>query len=163
MREAIEISHVGFDADNLENHAVCVTNFDFDAVDEALGFIHQAPPPVREQAAELFRALASWCFRGNRPLRCGMVKFVAIVAGLRPEILQDRSGQDLSTELGITKQALTHQSLRFADAWGFHFARSRSKEGRERMAAARRGGPNRNLGANKKKAQNEATRSHHAA
>jgi hypothetical protein len=162
MREAIEISHVGFDADNPEhNQAVCVTNFDFDAVDEALGLIHQAPPPVREEAAELFRALASWCFRGNRPLRSGMVKFVAIVAGLRPELLQDRSGQDLATELNITKQALAHQSLRFSDAFGFHFARSRSKEGRERMAAARRGGANRNHG--KQKACNEATRSHHAA
>jgi hypothetical protein len=162
MRDSIEISHVAFDLDDPEHHqAVGVTSFDFDAVDEALGFIHKARPSAREEAAELFRNLATWCFVGNRPLRCGMVKFIAIIAGLRPELLQDRSGQDLAAELGVTKQSLAHQSLLFSDAWGIKFARSRSKEGREHMRNSRLGGPCRNRG--KEKAQNEAITTHPTA
>jgi hypothetical protein len=73
-----------------------------------------------------------------------VVKFVTIISGLRPELLGDRPGIDLAAELGISKQALTRQSLRFQDAFNIKFSRSRSKDQRERMAAARRGGPNRN-------------------
>ena len=142
--------HVAFDFDNAEHHqAIGTTEFDYEQVfndlDEGLDFIHKTPPTAREQAAELFRSLATWCFRGQR-LRPAMTKFVAIISGLRPDLLADRTGGDLARELGITKQALTRQSLRFQDAWHIKFARSRSKEGRARMATARRGGPNRNLG-----------------
>jgi hypothetical protein len=122
-------------------------DFDFDAVDEALGLIHRTPPQAREQAAELFRALTAWCFKDGRPLRSAMVKWIAIISGLRPDLLENRSGRELAEELGVSKQALTHQSVRFSDAWQIQFARGRLKESRERMAAARRGGPNRNTGA----------------
>lgn len=118
--------------------------FDFDGIDEALGFIHRTPPQAREQAAELFRNLTAWCFTDGQPLRAALVKWIAIVSGLRPDLLENRSGRELAAELGVTKQALSRQAIRFCDAWQIQFARCRLKESRERMAAARRGGPNRN-------------------
>jgi hypothetical protein len=135
--------HVAFDTD--AHGAIQTTEFDFDAVDEALGFVHQSPPEAREQAAELFRNLMAWCFADGRPLRASMVRFTAICAGLRPDLLDNKTGHELALELNVTKQAMSRQAVRFEDAFGFKFARSRSKESRQRMAAARRGGPNRNL------------------
>ena len=133
--------HTAFDP---ETHgAIQTVDFNFDDVDEALGYIHHSPPSAREQAAELFRNLATWCFRGQQ-LRPGLVKLIAVISGLRPDLLDNRTEPDLARELGVTKQALSRQSLKFQDAWRIKFARSRSKEGREHMAAARRGGPNRN-------------------
>ena len=140
--------HVAFDASHEVMQSV---DFNFDGVDEALGFIHRSPPQAREQAAELFRELMTWCFSGNMSLRSSLVKFTAIACGLRPDLLGNRSGRELATELGITKQGLSRQSVKFEDAWGIQFSRGRLKESRERMAAARRGGPNRN------------TRPHHPA
>jgi hypothetical protein len=133
--------HVAFD----ESHEVMQSvDFNFDGVDEALGFIHRSPPESREQAAELFRQLAAWCFPGNQPLRSAMVKFTAIVSGLRPELLDNRGGSELAAELGVTKQALSAASVKFSDAFGIQFSRGRLPEARQRMADARLGGPNRN-------------------
>ena len=131
-----------------EPEAVMTENFDYEKVyddlDGPLKLIRQASPSARKEVAELFRVLATWCFPGRGRLHPAVVKFISIVAGLRPELLGDRSGADLALELGVTKQALTRQSLRFQDAFNIKFSRSRSKDQRGRMAAARRGGPNRN-------------------
>jgi hypothetical protein len=127
---------------------IMTTDFDceqvFSDLDEPLALIRKASPSARKEAAELFRALAAWCFSGHCQLHPAVVKFVAIISGLRPDLLGDRPGIDLAAELGVSKQALTRQSLRFQDAFNIKFSRSRSKDQRERMAAARRGGPNRN-------------------
>ena len=131
-----------------DHEAVMTTDFDceqvFHDIDEPLNLIRKARPSSRKEAAELFRVLATWCFPGRGRLHPAVVKFVTIISGLRPELLGDRPGIDLAAELGISKQALTRQSLRFQDAFNIKFSRSRSKDQRERMAAARRGGPNRN-------------------
>jgi hypothetical protein len=159
-RESFETSHVTFD--ETHHQFVGTENFDFDAVDEALGFIAEAPPSAREQAAELLRRLLTWCFNHRGSLRSALIRFTAISAGLRPDLLENRSGRELASALGVTKQAFAHASLKFSDAFGIKFARSRSKEDREHMRAARLGGPCRNHG--KERARKyEATRSHHAA
>src|ERR1017187_1941453 len=142
--------HIGFDLDNSDHlSAVGTVDFPYEQVfndlDEGLGFIHKTPPPARELTGELFRNLATGCFKAQQ-LRPAMVKFIAIIAGLRPDLLADRTGGDLANELGVSRQALTRQSLRFQDAWRIKFARSRSKAGREHMARSRRGGPNHNFG-----------------
>jgi len=138
-----EQEHVAYDA--ATHSSIHTVDFNFDAVDEALGYIEQAPPSAREEAALLFRRLASWCFADKRPLKSSMVRLMAIFAGLRPELLDNRSGRELADELQISKQALAHQAVRFADAFQFRFARGRSKEARARMSLARIGGPNRNV------------------
>jgi hypothetical protein len=167
MREAIEISKVAFDADDPTHHrAMGVTEFDFEQVfkdlDEAAELISETPPTVRELAGELFRQVAAFCFRGDKPLRIATAKFAVIIAGLRPEVLGDRSLAEIGAELHLTKQSMSNHSRKFSDAFKVRFQRSRSFESREHMRAARLGGPCRNHG--KERARNEAfTRSHHAA
>jgi hypothetical protein len=137
--------HAGWEDDD-EHKLVPTIEFNFDDVDAALGIIHAAPRDARTQAAELFRQLLIWCFAGNPLLRTALVKFTTIAAGLRPEILDDRTMTELAMEIGVTKQAMSKQATNFSDAFGIKFGRGRSKESRARMADARRGGPPRNFG-----------------
>ena len=140
------IEHVAFDSDNHEHAtAIGTCDFDFEAVDQALGFIRKARPSARQEAAELFRQLATWCFQGDKPLRVAAMKFSVIASGLRPELLGDRTMGEIATEFNCTKQNLAHQAAKFQDAFGIKFARCRSKEAREHMRKARIGGPNRNV------------------
>jgi hypothetical protein len=134
--------HVGFDD---HHQLIRTTDFSFNDVDAALGFIHQSPPEARELAAEMFRQIMDWCFRSNRSLRVATAKFSVIAGGLRPNLLGDRTMDQIASELGVTKQLLSHYSLKFSDAFQLKFARSRSAEAREHMATARRGGPARNI------------------
>ena len=133
----------------------------FSDLDEPLKAIREARPLARQEAAELFRELMTWCFSGNRSLRTALVKFVAIVSGIRPELLADRNGKSLSEELHVSKQALSHQAVAFENAWNVKFSRCRSKEAREHMRKARLGGRNHNLG--KQKAHDEAITTHPTA
>jgi hypothetical protein len=149
--------HVAFDSDNHEHAtAIGTTDFDFEQVfadlDEPLKAIRKARPSARQEAAELFRQLATWCFQGGKPLRVATMKFAVIIGGLRADLLGSRTMTEVAIELGCTKQNLAHQSVKFEDAFGIKFSRCRSKEAREHMATARRGGPNRNT----KKAHDES-------
>jgi hypothetical protein len=143
--------HIGFSVE--EHGAIQTVDFDFEAVDEALGFVRKARPTARQEAGELFRELANWCFGGKRSVRGALVKFVAICAGLRPELLDDRNGKDLAKEIGCTKQALSHQAVRFENAFQIKFARARSVEARRHMRERRLGGINHYLGKQKAKTQ----------
>jgi hypothetical protein len=135
--------HAGWEG---EHELVPSVEFNYDSVEEALGIIRAVPRDARAQAAEVLRQLMAWCFKGDPPLRSALVKFTMIVAGLRPEILGNRTMKELAIEIGITKQGMSKQSVNFQDAFGIQFSRSRSKEGRDHMADARRGGPPRNFG-----------------
>jgi hypothetical protein len=141
MRQMPE--HLAFAEDH--HQLIGSVDFNFDDVDEALGFIRKASPSAREEAACLVRELMTWCYRGNRPLRAAAVKLACVASGLRPDMLGDRTLGEIAAEFGISKQGMAAQSRRFSDAFGFKFARSRSTESRAKMAAARRGGPNRNI------------------
>ena len=126
-----------------EDGAVPAVEFSFEEVDTLLGTIHETPPAARAQAAELFRQIMAWCFAGNPPLRTALVKVVSVTAGLRPELLGDRTMQELATEIGVTKQAMSKSMLTFGDEFNFHFTRGRSPQAREKMSAAMMGNDHR--------------------
>jgi hypothetical protein len=137
----IEQDHAAFDASGV---VVQTTHFDFDEVDRALGLVEIAPIEARQQAAELVRELFVWCFKSNKrhaPLRTASARFAVIAAGLRPDLLSDDSQTELAQRLGMTKAALSKASVRFQDAFGIKFSRSRSLSARASMRARRLGGP----------------------
>jgi hypothetical protein len=118
------------------------TDFDYDAVDEALRFVEAAPADARAQAGEVIRQVFAYCFgRGN--LTAAAAKFAVIGAGLRPDVLDDATQTDLANRLGLTKAALSKASVKFQSAFGVKFSRSRSLSARAKMRARRTGGPDR--------------------
>lgn len=115
-------------------------NFDFDALDEALGFVEAAQPSAREQAGELVRQLFAYCFKARAKvnLKTAAAKFAMIGAGLRPDdALHNASQTELAAQLGLTKAAMSKASVKFQSAFAIKFARSRSLSGRAKMRAAR--------------------------
>jgi hypothetical protein len=131
-----------------ENYAELTqtSDFNFDDIDTALGLVEEAPPAARAQAGELVRQIFAYCFKsrqGKPNLKTAAAKLAAIGAGLRPDAFDDATQGELAAQLGLTKAALSKTSVKFQDAFGIKFARSRSKEARQRMAAKRLGGPDR--------------------
>jgi hypothetical protein len=126
-----------------EDGAVPAVEFSFDEIDALLGTIHKTPRDARKQAAELFRQIMAWCFAGNPPLQTALVKVVSVTAGLRPELLGDRTLEELAKKIGVTKQAMSKSMLTFGDEFNFHFTRGRSQKARENMAAAMTGNQHR--------------------
>lgn len=132
--QAIEAGEDGF-------HIVGRVEFPFDDIDAALGVVEAAAPDSRQEAAHVLRELVTWCFQthARHGLRTATVRFTAITAGLRPDILSDRTLEDLAVEVGCTKANLSKACLKFADAFGVKFARSRSRTARSHMARAATG------------------------
>ena len=139
----VEQDHVAFDHGELTQS----TDFDFDEIDRALGLVADAPPDARQQAGELVRQIFAYCFKSKRKLnlRTAAAKLAVIGAGLRPDALADESQTELAASLGLSKAALSKASVKFQDAFGVKFSRSRSSAARAAMRAARlaQGGVNR--------------------
>jgi hypothetical protein len=131
----VEQDHVAFADGELTQS----TDFDYAEVDRALGLVEAAPPDARQQAGELVRQIFTYCFQSKRKLnlRTAAAKLAVIGAGLRPDALADESQTELAASLGLTKAALSKASVKFQDAFGVKFQRSRSSAARAHMAAAR--------------------------
>lgn len=111
-------------------------SFDFSEIDSALGAIEDAPEDARAQAAELVRQLFAWIWSGRAPVHAAMVRFAALSAGLRPELLDHKSYREIGAQLNCTRQNLSKAAVQFQEAFRMKFARSRSERGRRNMSRA---------------------------
>lgn len=119
-------------------HCVSVTKFDFEKIDESLGFIDETEPDVRNLAARLFAELMDWIWgsEGTTPIRTAMIRFTVLTSGLRPELLGDRSFSGIAEELNVTKQAVSKHGRIFSEKFDFKFARQRPAGAVENMSRA---------------------------
>lgn len=131
----VEQDHVAFADGELTQS----TDFDYAEIDRALGLVEAAPPDARQQAGEVLRQIFAYCFQSKRKLnlRTAAAKLAVIGAGLRPDALADESQTELAASLGLTKAALSKASVKFQDAFGIKFSRSRSSDARAAMRASR--------------------------
>jgi hypothetical protein len=133
-----------------EDHAaVCVggveqiSDFNFEDIDIALGAIEDASPNVRADAAVLFATVLGWIWTPGS-IKTAMIKMSALTAGLNPDYLGNKSYEEIATELGATKQAISKAALSFSDKFGVRWFRSRGDEERENMRLSQLGhGPRR--------------------
>lgn len=145
----VEQDHAGF----ADGELVQAQEFDFAAVDEALGLVESTPPDARQQAGEVLRELFQFCFGtqrkklGAKELKTAAMRFAVIVSSLRPDVCNQATHGELAKHLGRTKAAASKALVAFEDRHGIQFARSRRADGRAAMRAARlaQGGVNRNL------------------
>lgn len=123
-------------------HFEAVEDFNFDAVDEALGHIITTPDDSRAIAADLLSKLLVWTWSKPSSSRAALVKFTALSGGLRPDLLENRTYLELAKECGVSKAAISKSAVLFQRAFGIHFARSRTDEARRHMAAKQVGHAN---------------------
>lgn len=139
--------HPGF-AWTDDSERVPVAQFDYDAVDAALGNAapldaDDAPPRASDRRAAAAEGLASvlaWACE-VQTIHAMTVRFVAMVAAVRPELLNGKTYKQLAAELHCTKQNISKTVVRFERKFGFKSVRTRPLSGRENMRRARLGGP----------------------
>ena len=124
---------------------VQTVDFNFDDVDIALGLVEAATPDAKQEAAELFGRIMAWTFRPPVNLRIATARWATICAGIRPDVLNDRTLAELGHEIGLTKQDMSKHGRSFQDVFGFKFSRSRSEQACAKMRARRLGGPDRHV------------------
>jgi hypothetical protein len=124
---------------------------DFDEIDRRLAGNADAPDDHddhdddRATAADALGELFRWCGEG-KTARVVALRFLAVLAGCRPDLLGQKTYKDIAREFRVTKQNFSKTMMRAEARFKVKFARTRSESGRQRMAAARRGGPARNRG-----------------
>ena len=74
-----------------------VSQFDFAAIDEALGFVHATPQDARAIAAELIGKLLATIFRPGQSLKQATLKLAVIGSGIRPDLIA-RSTAEICAE-----------------------------------------------------------------
>jgi hypothetical protein len=126
-----EEDHSGYVA---PGEAVQTVDFNYDEIDRLLGLVESEPPTVRATAAALFAEIMAWVWSGKYPFKSAAIKFAALTAGLRPDLLGDRTFLQLGREYGVTKAAISKAALKFSDAFGIQFTRSRTESARNHMA-----------------------------
>lgn len=117
--------------------------FDYEEVDALLGNVSESSDEARAQAVEVLQRIMAWVWSGNgNRLQCAVLRFTALTAGLRPDLLENKTYLELGNELGVTKQGFSKAALKFSDAFQLKLARSRSVEARDAMSKAGLGHPN---------------------
>lgn len=116
-------------------------DFDYDAVElrgergnPQLGF--DEPPSAIEIASDGLSELLNWVWQ-TKDFKTAFVKFVAMSAVMRPELLDDQSYLQLAKKINCTKSLISHNVKTFEAEFGLHFRRSRRAGGCEVMSAAR--------------------------
>jgi hypothetical protein len=121
-----------------DHECVGIENFDFDKVCQNLDG-EEPPVPAddrRRDAGEALHAILSWVCR-PKPLRSKLVRFIGMMAALRPDLLDDRSYLQIGRELHITKAAVCKMVMVFERETGFKSLRTRPAEGRANMRRSR--------------------------
>lgn len=124
-------------------------DFDFDSVEKALGEFKSEPEQVQQMTADVLARVFAFCWApgGNNSLpQTPLIKFTAVIAGLRPDLLENKTGRQIATGLGCTKQNLSKAMLRAEMVLGIKFSRSRSLEARQHMREKQIGHPPTNTG-----------------
>jgi hypothetical protein len=116
--------HAGFEALGPEQ----IIDFPFVALD---GIEHD---PIRT-AADVFATVMTWVW-GAGSIRSAMTRLAALTAALRPDLLGNKSYQQIGAELGVSKQSVARFGVAFCDEFGIQCARGRLPEARNHMRTA---------------------------
>lgn len=116
---------------------VPIVGFDYDEVCRNLdGEEPQSPTGTRAAAADLLNDVFHWCAEAPTA-RAASLRFLALLAGCRPELLASRSYKSLATEFNVTKAAFCKTMMMAESKFQTKFSRTRRLEGREAMRQAR--------------------------
>lgn len=131
-----EVDHLGYDGPGM---VVQVLDFDYQGVDELLGFLDSSSADARVEAAVVLSRISEWTWQHRGNVRSALVRFSTLMCGLRPDLLNDMTLKELGLALGITKQGASKAMLHAAHEFGIRFARARQDSARENMRRAQLG------------------------
>ena len=119
-----------------DGHATQVCDFQFEDVFSALDGVK--PHREIEKAGVALREIWHWCFSTKSHLfaKTAAMRFAVLISGIDPATCNGATLESIASELGFSKAAASKASLLFQQKFDLKFARSRSDEGRNRMAQA---------------------------
>ena len=121
-----------------DHECVGIEGFDYAAVDAALAN-DDSPSPVAgcyQDASDGLREILTWTCQPKKT-KSKLIRFVALVAALRPELMDDRTYAGIGRELGVSKAGICKAVMLVESHFGFKTTRTRSASGREAMRKAR--------------------------
>lgn len=121
-----------------DGHLELVVNFDHQAVESELDGVEVQSDETDAMARMLSRIIV-WIWGRRIEYKAALNRLVSLTAGLRPDILQNRSYLELGRMLGCTKQNLSRTALMAQKEFGVKFARSRQEEHRRVMSERAKG------------------------
>jgi len=136
----VEHDHAGFVAPGAVGQTV---DFDFDEVDkDTTEFFANASQDVRRESAMALALILGWVWQSG--FESAQRKFAAMTAGLRPDLIDNASYEEIGRKLGCVKATIAKAARNFQKQFNLKFSRSRQDEARRHMADARRGKPGHN-------------------
>src|ERR1022692_1150070 len=112
-----------------ENGADGVVEFDY-------GFVEREMPDSKSLAADALRDIWAW-FWEQPNFKVAFLKFVAVTGVMRPELLDSESYAQIGKKLNCSRSNISRLAIKFQDAHGVHYRRSKRDGAREKYSAAR--------------------------
>jgi hypothetical protein len=110
------------------------TDFNYGDVDELLGQLESTHDEVRAEAAAAFSKILAWIWSTGP--KHAQIKWLVLTAGLRPDLLDDKTYREIGIICGRTRAAISKAARKFQKTFGIKFARSRSEDSCAHMATA---------------------------
>lgn len=126
-----------------DGHATQVVEFDHDAIDAGNG---QKATDANADAAVALAKILVWAWSGRFNVKFALVRFVALTAGLRPDLLRNRPLREIAGDLGVVEARLCRMVGYAQKEFGVKFSRTWSEERRKRWSEQRKGHPKSNHG-----------------
>ena len=141
----LEQDHVAFtETSEIE----LVENFPFDDLDkDTAEFFANISPDGRSEAAMALSLILGWIWQSG--FESAQRKFAAMSAGLRPDLLNDATYEEIGSKLGCVKATIAKAARNFQKQFNMKFSRSQQDAARAKMRARRLGGPDRHHQATK--------------
>lgn len=95
------------------------------------------PPDAVAIAAEFLSSFLVWAWGKKRKPKAALTRLVVFTASVRPDLMDGKTFKELGKEIGLSRAALSKQSLELSDALAIKFTRSRDAKGRHNMKLAR--------------------------
>lgn len=94
-------------------------------------------------ATQVIRRLLDWSWKRGAPkiTHAAFTRFAAMTAVLRPDLLEDKTFQEVGEMLGVSKATMSKYACEFSDTFGIQCRRSRSRIGRANMSHSKMGHP----------------------
>ena len=114
-----------------------VVDFNFDAVDIG-GAVEEFEDDPKILAGIALSRILVWVWSGRNGFKNARNRLIALTAGIRPDLLQNKTYEELGVEMNITADAVC-KLVKLAQAtFGLKFGRTKGKVRRAAMARAQR-------------------------
>lgn len=111
-------------------------DFDYDSTDRGNPLTAELERDPAAIAGDGLERLMRWLWQSS-DMKGSFIRFVAMSAAMRPELLDNQSYNDIAKKLNVTRATISSFAVQFQKKFGVHFRRSKRAGSSVKYAAAR--------------------------